>query len=432
MKRKLVIISNDALVYDDIEYLRTKPLFKQLLRDGSWIKTMKTVYPSITYCCHASMITGAYPAKTGVTNNNVDGWRQSDWMWERKYIKVKTLIDAAKENGYTTANVFWPVLGQDENIDYNIPEYWSQTSDEPLTVALKRMGTSDKVIKEIVEPNLYYIDGHQRQHPYCDEFMMACARDMILKYRPDLLVVHPAGIDGKRHEYGVFNEYVTEQLDYTYYWIEKIIRALKETGDYENTDIVITSDHGQIDIKRWGCLNVLLAQAGLIETDEQGNVTKMRAYANSIAASGQIKIVDENDKEAYDLTYKILKEGAESKLYGFESVFTKEEIYEKEKLAGNFDFVVETDGYSAFDGWSVKPPYFINANPSDYRLGNGTHGHLPDKGPQPTTIMIGPDFKKGVTVERCESIDMAVTLAKIFGWSLPDADGKVIEEIINK
>ena len=101
-------------------------------------------------------------------------------------------------------------------------------------------------------------------------------------------------------------------------------------------------------------------------------------------------------------------------------------------MSGNFDFVVETDGYSAFDGWSVKPPYFINANPSDYRLGHGTHGHLPDKGPQPTTIMIGPDFKKGATIERCDSIDMAVTLAKIFGWSLPDADGKVLEEIINK
>ncbi|MBQ7224076.1 MAG: alkaline phosphatase family protein [Clostridia bacterium] len=86
MKRKLIVISNDAMVREDMEYLLTKPPFKQLIKEGSWIKTMKTVYPSITYCCHASMITGANPAKTGVTNNNIDGWRQADWMWERNYI----------------------------------------------------------------------------------------------------------------------------------------------------------------------------------------------------------------------------------------------------------------------------------------------------------------------------------------------------------
>ena len=62
----------------------------------------------------------------------------------------------------------------------------------------------------------------------------------------------------------------------------------------------------------------------------------------------------------------------------------------------------------------------------------GTHGYLPDKGPQPSMFMIGPDFNKGVEIERRDTIDMAVTLAKIFDLSLPDADGKVIEEAIKK
>ena len=91
MKRKLIIISNDALVKEDLEYLRTKPAIRELLENGATIDTLKTVYPSITYCCHTSMITGAYPNKTGVRNNEVDEINNRNWNWERSYIKVKTL-----------------------------------------------------------------------------------------------------------------------------------------------------------------------------------------------------------------------------------------------------------------------------------------------------------------------------------------------------
>ena len=94
MKRKLIIISNDALVREDMEYLKTKPCIRELIEKGSFVESLKTVYPSITYCCHASMITGAYPNKTGVYNNEVDKINNRNWTWERKYIKVKTLIDA--------------------------------------------------------------------------------------------------------------------------------------------------------------------------------------------------------------------------------------------------------------------------------------------------------------------------------------------------
>lgn len=96
MKRKLIIISNDALVREDIEYLKTKPAIRDIINNSSFIETLKTVYPTITYCCHTSMITGSYPNKTGVYNNEVDELNNTNWNWERKYIKVKTLVDAFK------------------------------------------------------------------------------------------------------------------------------------------------------------------------------------------------------------------------------------------------------------------------------------------------------------------------------------------------
>ncbi len=427
--RKLIIISNDALVREDIEYLKTKPCIRELIEKGSFVETLKTVYPTITYCCHASMITGAYPDKTGVHNNEVDELGNTDWCWERKYIKVKTLIDAFKEKGKTTANVFWPVLGNDKNIDYNIPEYWSQTPDEPLCDALARMGSSEQVLEEIVKPNLYYIDGHQRCHPFCDEFFFACARDMLLKYRPDLLVIHPGNIDGIRHSHGIFNDYVTEQLDYTYYWIEKLVRALKETGDFENTDIILTSDHGQMDIKRWCHPNVLLEKMGLLKVDEEGKPYDVKAYIKPVGGSAQVFIADKNDKETLKLIYDTFTEYAKTGMYGFERVYTADEAREEEHLAGDFSLVLESDGYTSFGG-RFKGDYYTTYDLSDYRAGKGTHGYLPDKGPQPCMICYGPDFVEGARVPRRNTIDMVATLKKLFDLDMPDVDGEPIDEIL--
>ncbi len=427
--RKLVVISNDALVTEDIEYLKTKPVFQELLNKGTWIKKVKTIYPSITYPCHTSMITGCFPDKTHLYNNEVDQWGDPSWVWERKYNHAKTLIDAAKEKGLTTANVFWPVLGNDPNIDFNIPEYWSQSASDPLTDALKRMGTSDKVIKEIVEPNLYYIEGHQRVHPYCDEFVFSCARDMILKYQPDVLFVHPAGIDGLRHQKGVFNEYVTEQLDYTYYWIEKIVRAIKEVGEWENTDFILASDHGQMDIMRWCHPNILLANAGLIKLDKDNNTLEARAYIKAVGGSAQVFISDPNDKEAYDLTYKVFSDAVKSGLYGFERIYTREECQKEERLSGDFAFVLESESRTAF-GWEPFGPYYTSYDLSDYRTGQATHGYNPKKGPQPSMIMIGPDFKEGAVIENCHNVDIAPTVAHIFGLDMPDVDGKVLKDAL--
>lgn len=430
MNRKLIIISNDALVREDIEYLKTKPCIKELIEKGTFVESLKTVYPSITYCCHAAMITGAYPNKTGVHNNEVDEVNDKNWVWERKYIKVKTLIDAFKEKGLTTANVFWPVLGNDANIDYNIPEYWSQNDDDPLCSALSRMGTSEEVIENIVKPNLYYIEGHQRKHPYADEFVFSCARDILLKYKPDLLVVHPAGIDGMRHAKGIFNDYVTEQLDYTYYWIEKIVRAMKENGDFENTDIILTSDHGQMDVKRWCHPNILLRDMGLLEVDETGkNIVNAKAYIKPVGGSAQIFIVDKTDPELKDRIYNTFKQYVDSKMYGFERIYTKEEAEREEKLSGDFEFVLESDGYSAFGGRN-SGTYFTSYDLSDYRTGRGAHGYHPDKGPQPCMVMYGPDFKSGLKIDRRPTVDMVATIAKIFDLDMPDVDGEPIEEAI--
>ena len=49
MKNKhLIVVSVDALVYEDLEYAKTLPSFGKLMSEGAIIERVKTIYPSLT------------------------------------------------------------------------------------------------------------------------------------------------------------------------------------------------------------------------------------------------------------------------------------------------------------------------------------------------------------------------------------------------
>ncbi len=430
-KEKFVIISNDAMVYDDLEYLSHKFAFKRLMGQGSVVKTLRSVYPTVTYAVHTSMITGCYPDRTGVYNNENDELcvKSSDWHWFRPSNKCKTLLDAAKEKGLTTANVFWPVTGSDNSIDYNVAEYWTQTKEETIFDAFRRAGSSERVIDEIIRPCSHYLIGKERRHPYADDFVFACGEAMIKKYKPDIIVMHPAGIDGLRHSTGVYSDRVNDMLDHTALWTQRIIEAVEEIGEAENTNFIITSDHGQIDVSRWAMPNVELKRRGFIRTDANDVITDYDAFIKGVGCCALVYLKDESDKKTYKAVYDSLKEMRDSGLYGFTEVFTREEIAAKEHLSGPFSFVLETDGYTSF-GSEWTGSIIHQRDITDYRGGAASHGYLPDKGAQPTLIACGPSFKNGVTVDRRPIVDLAPTIAKAMGVDLADADGKPIDEIL--
>ena len=431
-KRKLLVISNDSLVQDDLHYLMSKPFFKELTEKGSLVSSLKTVYPTITYCCHAAMITGCYPNKTGVYNNRTDEPFVKDYTWGRENIKVKTLVDAAKEQGYTTASVWWPCMGGDPNVDYMVPEYWSQGPEDDFLSAQARMGASEEVLREVIEPNLHYIKEKERTHPWIDVHIFACARDLLRKFNPDVMFVHSGSIDGLRHSYGVTHPKVTETLDITYYWLMEIVQVLKDLGRFEETDIILTSDHGHMNTKRKAYVNTLLEQNGFITRDENGKVTDVKAYAVTVNCSCAVYVKD-GKKETYDRLHKLLCDCAESRLYGISRCYTREEADREEHLSGNFDFFLEGDDATTFpEGFGPEGKYFEPFEHLNSEMVHGGHGHHPDKGPQPCMVMIGPDFRQGVTVPRRSTLDMAATIAEIFGFVLPDMDGTVIEEVLEK
>jgi predicted AlkP superfamily pyrophosphatase or phosphodiesterase len=420
-KRKLVVLSADAMIPEDVEYLSNKPFVQKILKEGVWINSLRTVYPANTYPCHASMITGCYPNKTGVDTNYYKGTKT--WRAERDNIQVKTLIDYAKENGYTTANVYWPVLGDDKNIDYNIPEYFS--TYENLIDTFKTHGTSDDVIDKIVKPNMHILDGHDNEgEPYAGDFIYKCAVDMILTYKPDVLLIHPCPLDSMRHKKGVFADEVNQEAIRTYDWVCKLYDAVCAIGEEDNTDFVWMSDHGQLTVLYWSRPVTLLTKAGLITLDKDNNVLDSRVKTWQFNGSVMVKALDD---DARDLAYKTLKDGEQS-LGGFR-VYDKATATKLFHIADyDYDFFIDSDGIYGV-GWEPYGPYFSTIAEGVIRP-CGNHGYSPDVGHQPTFLAIGPDFKQGVRLARVETVNIPVTLAKCLGITMEDRDGVVVEEIL--
>ena len=110
-------------------------------------------------------------------------------------------------------------------------------------------------------------------------------------------------------------------------------------------------------------------------------------------------------------------------------ISSREEARAEEHLDGDFAFVIETDGYTSFsEDWN-RPLIKQNTN-SDYRFGKATHGHHPDRGPQPVFLGFGPDIREGVRIGRRSTVDEAPTYAKILGLDYPHADGRAMDEIL--
>ena len=435
MSNKLLVLSMDAMVNEDLAYLKTKPNFKKLFEHGAFGGNICTVYPSLTYPSHTSVITGCRPGRHGVIDNNLvktKGNPDGDWFIYADMIQADDIFRAAKRAGLTTAAVFWPVTGNHPAIDYLIDECFERWMPglDPLEM-FTRLGASPSVV-DIIHKNLYRypiqdrdISGIQKWNT-SDHFLNGCACDIIRKFQPDLLMIHNSYPDIVRHRYGVFNDEVLKCLDYTDLWLGELIDALEEAGIYDQTNFVLISDHGQMDFARRLRLNTKFVRDGMITLDAGGDIADWKLFEKSAGMSAYIYL---KDQAFYDEALDYLKKLAAEGVWGFEKIRTVEEAKADYGLYGEFSFILETDGYTGFaDSW--HEPICSPIDYSNYRLGQATHGYEPEKGPQPVFVASGPDFKRDVHIEKARIIDEGPTFAKILGTELKDAEGVVLEDLL--
>lgn len=430
MSKKLIVLSVDSLFDEDIPFLKTLPNFGKLLNKGSYVDGgMRCIYPTFTYPAHASIITGTYPEFHGIYHNEkLDvGNPSPDWFWFHNDLKVDTVPDIAKRHGFTTASVGWPVMGGDPNIDYLVAEIWPETAETDPHDIFK--ASSSKNIMEDGIFERHYHKLRKTKQPYMDFFMVGCACDIIHQYQPDVMFIHLAHLDHTRHANGLHGSMVEQAIVVNDDWLGRLMEATMDVGLYDDTDFVVLGDHGHLAVKQMLNPNVLLVQAGLITLNQNGTISDWQAYCNSTSLSCQVVMKNSQDTRTRKALEKLLYAMRETPEYGVESVFTKEECQREWHLTGNFEYVLEGTVSTSF-GPGCVGPILVKPDNSDYKFSVASHGHLPHKGAQPTFIVSGPSFKENVTIPRQRIIDEAPTFAKILGFTMPSAKGRVLDELL--
>lgn len=410
--KKLVVISVDSLFTSDLEKIKEVEGFNEILSNSILVKNIECVYPTLTYPCHATIMSGCYPNKHGIHHNEKLNpvIHNGEWYWDYKDLKVKTIFDYAKENGLTTASLSWPVTGNGP-IDYLLPEIWNLEYDKENKAIYEH---ASKKGKQIYQRHKHLLDW--KINEALDTFAEASAIDIVDLYQPDVLFIHQALLDHERHDTGTQSENVEKAWEKHGHWIKNILDIYKQKGLFDKTTFIVLGDHGQLDIHRVVSINEMLRRAGLIKTDGMGNVIDYDAYVQSAGISGHVYI---KNKQVKDEVIRILEE---AKWLGYiEKIFNKEQITTFH-LTGDFDFVIESCPYVSLSN-EVDSEIVNGTDQSDYKYAKATHGHLPTKGNKPPFIIYNSKLPSRV-IETGKLVDEFPTMMKLLGLRIPnDIDG---------
>jgi hypothetical protein len=427
VKKRLFVLSVDSLFYEDIPWLADCPHFMEIFSQGTRTAGMYSTYPTMTYVAHSTILTGCHPDAHGIYHNEkvqVQN-KHPDWHWFRRELKVPTFLDVAKKAGYTTSALNWPVTGADPSIDYLVPEIWAEEFD----------GDSRPRFISACSPGMELLFDKYRgvlrwkEQPELDIFGVNCARDIICARQPEVMLLHLSYLDSARHRNGVFADKAREALIACDERFGMLTDELRSQGIYDDTNIVIIGDHGHLPVNQVFHPNIRFVAAGLIKLKGDGTVEHWDCYCHSAGLSCQVVLADPGDREVRERAEQVLSEMTGDEALGCEQIIGKQALKEQYHLEGPIDYVIEGRLGTAF-GNNCTGPEILSTDNRDYKLSVASHGHLPEKGPQPILFAAGPQIRKNVLLPKGRLLDEAPTFARILDLELPGAQGRPLTEII--
>ncbi|HTF30448.1 MAG TPA: ectonucleotide pyrophosphatase/phosphodiesterase [Flavitalea sp.] len=385
-----------------------------LLKDGVHAMGVNSVFPSITYPSHTTIVTGVWPAKHGVYYNSMfePNGSTGKIYWHDSSVKVPTLWTAAKEKGLKTAALFWPV-NAGAPTDYNIADIGSM--GEGIREQFSRPAG---IIPEL-KAKLF--NDSARIEYGKDHNVAAIAAYIIKKDQPNLMTVHFFGVDHYSHQEGREGSLVSAAIADADSSVGIVIKAIKDAGIWDKTVFIVTGDHGFMNVETAINPNVWLAKEGLI-TDIKKDEWKAQFF--SAGGSSYLYLKDKNDTKTAEQVKSILnKLPAEEK-----KLFRIIDRSQMNKVGGNPEV--------AFALSSEVGGSFGNLTTGDAiktRKKGGAHGQYPDsKQIRTGFIAVGPGIKKGSIIQEMNLRDIAPYIAKVLGLSLPSADGKIPAALLSK
>jgi predicted AlkP superfamily pyrophosphatase or phosphodiesterase len=413
--RHVIVISIDGFpAYALNDATLPVPHLRSLIRNGVAAQSMKPVNPTVTWPNHTSLVTGNSPARHGLLYNGapVRGAsghpvRVEPFVPKVELVRGTTVYDVAHKAGLTTAEVDWVAIQDAPTITWAFAEYGYP--DRPIEKEMVAAGlATEQQIKEF------------RKLPITmrDEIWTLAGEHLIAKHKPNLLLFHLLTTDSVQHRYGARSLAGYTALSHADAKVGRLIEATRRAGIYDRTTFIVVSDHGFLTYTRQIAANALLAQKGLDKS----------AFVISEGGTAMVYVTRTEGKEATIEALKTAFTGVE----GISRIVTPSEFAalgypDPAKEPRMADLVLAAADNYSFSGAATGD--VITHSPAGSTP--GAHGYLHDH-PDIQAIFIasGRGIRKGVTLGPIVNLDVAPTIAKLLGVTLPDTEGKPLSAIL--
>ena len=402
-QRMVLLISLDgfpAFALDDPKL--PIPTLRHIMETGVSAR-MTTVNPTITWPNHTSMVTGVRPDQHGVLANGTisrtKGWppfKADETVDKEKMVHALTIYDAAYQAGLTTAEVNWVAINRAHTITWAFSE-WASPEGALEREMIRKGVIAGSDVENFASANILFRD----------QIWTTAAVHLIREHKPNLLLFHLLSLDSVNHEYGPRSLAALSAFAFLDACVARLIEAVHAASMGEHTTILIVSDHGFKRYSKQIRPAVALAKAGLAEA----------AYVLSEGGSAYVYF---DPLRAGELTEKVKRalEGVE----GIDQIIGPDGFAMlglpqpgQDSQMGQLLLTCK-DGYS-FSGGTGG---LVTAVPQSA----GSHGYLAtDSDMDAIFIASGYGVRVGGRLEKIANIDVAPTIAKLLGVTLPAPAG---------
>lgn len=420
--RHVVLISIDGFAAYNVDDPRLPlPNIRALAAAGARADAMTVITPSVTWPNHTTLVTGVTPAKHGVlANGKIEAGTTTpvtvnSHRTKAELCRATTVYDVAHRAGLKTAEVDWPVTAGADTLDFSL-------SDHPDSLKY----ATPSLVKDLIGFGL--LSGpdeaafRSQGAVARDRVWTQAAVHLLKQEKPNLLLLHLLNTDGQQHAHGPSTTEALTAISLADRYVGDIVQGIKDAGLKKNTSVFVVADHGFVAVTKQIRPNARLRAKGLI----QG--ASYDAYC--LPEGGLAYIYVPKSRTQPELVAR-----TRQALEGLEGVDEVLGVAQYPALGLPLpsrdpqvpDLMLSAkDGY-AFGGDSTGDELFLQPRQT------GSHGY-PASNPKVDAAFIasGAGIRKGVRTRRVRNLDVAPTIARLLGLSLPEADGQPLTEILSE
>lgn len=418
----VLLVSIDGLLPDAYEHPETHglqvPTLRWMVVHGASSDGALSVFPSVTYPSHTSMTTGVFPGTHGINGNRSFDPLENDlegWRWYAEDIQRDPIWKIAERAGYHVGLVHWPV-SVGAGVTWLVPEYWraKNDNDRKLLRAVSTPGLLESVAAE-------HPDFWPRYAPpnVKDDALTDIAAHILATGRPSLLQLHLVEVDGAQHEFGLWSQEAIAAIEKDDRQLARLFQLLDASGLLKDTNVIVASDHGFMNVSRMVRPGVLLREAGLVTLNAAGHVVDWKATMVINAGQGYVYVHDPADAATRDAVRKIFLAQKADPQSGIERVYETADI---QAIGGDPAAFLALE---AAPGTYMGPGYSgAYVAPPTYRA---AHGHDPRRPEMHASLLLyGSNVPHG-TITGARLVDIAPTIAGWLGLSMPNVDGRPLQ-----